>query len=96
MTLNPYLLGKYLIRAPFGNEGWIIDVNNLEDLLGGHFWLGINYIMDSVWHISTRLLGFLVRDFSWSGEAYLSYSLSSISLMVSQQQYFHGTTIQHT
>ena len=81
MTLNPYLLGKYLIRAPFGNEGWIIGVNNLEDLLGGHFWLGINYTMDSVWHISTRLLGFLVRDFSWSGEAYLSYSLSSISLI---------------
>jgi photosystem II CP43 chlorophyll apoprotein len=81
VTLNPYLLGRYLIRAPFGNEGWIISINNLEDLLGGHFWLGINCMVGSVWHISTRPLGFLVRGFSWSGEAYLSYSLSSISLM---------------
>jgi photosystem II CP43 chlorophyll apoprotein len=28
VTLNPLLLGKYLLRSPFGNEGWIISVNN--------------------------------------------------------------------
>merc|ERR1711933_68074 len=61
VTLNPYLLGRYLIRAPFGNEGWIISINNLEDLLGGHFWLGINCMVGSIWHISTRPIGFLVR-----------------------------------
>merc|ERR1712087_662354 len=33
VTLNPYLLGRYLVRAPFGNEGWIISINNME------FWL---------------------------------------------------------
>merc|ERR1719277_598316 len=81
VTLNPYLLGRYLIRAPFGNEGWIISINNLEDLVGGHYWLGIYCMIGSIWHISTRPFGFLVRGFSWTGEAYLSYSLSSISLM---------------
>merc|ERR1712060_379175 len=80
VTLNPYLLGRYLVRAPFGNEGWIISVNNMEDLVGGHYWLGIYCMIGSIWHISTRPFGFLVRGFSWTGEAYLSYSLSSISL----------------
>merc|ERR1712039_645308 len=81
VTLNPYLLGRYLVRAPFGNEGWIISINNLEDLVGEHYWLGIYCMIGSIWHISTRPFGFLVREFSWTGEAYLSYSLSSISLM---------------
>ena len=81
ITLNPYLLGRYLVRAPVGSEGWIISINNLEDLVGGHYWLGIYYIIGSTWHISTRLFNFLVREFSWTGEAYLNYSLSSISLI---------------
>ena len=44
VTLNPYVIGRYLIRAPFGSEGWIISINNLEDLIGGHYWVGI-YLM---------------------------------------------------
>lgn len=81
VSLNPYIIGKYLVRAPFGNEGWIISVNNLEDLVGGHFWIGVICILGSVWHINSRPLRIFVRGFSWSGEAYLSYSLSAISLM---------------
>ena len=81
VTLNLFVLGKYLLRAPFGNEGWIISINNMEDLLGGHFWLGVVYLLGSVWHISTRFFKFIFRGFSWAGEAYLSYSLSSVSLL---------------
>ena len=33
-----------------------------------------------VWHIQTRPFGIIVRGFTWSGEAYLSYSLSAIAL----------------
>ena len=33
VTLNPYVLGRYLLRAPFGSEGWIISINNIEDLV---------------------------------------------------------------
>ena len=36
VTLNPYVLGRYLPRAPLGSQGWIMSINNMEDLLGGH------------------------------------------------------------
>jgi len=81
ITLNPYVLGRYLLRAPFGSEGWIISINNMEDLVGGHYWVGIYTLIGGVWHIQTRPFGIVVRGFTWSGEAYLSYSLSALSLM---------------
>jgi len=80
VTLNPYVLGRYLVRAPFGSEGWIISINNMEDLVGGHYWVGIYLIIGGVWHIQTRPFGIIVRGFTWSGEAYLSYSLSALAL----------------
>jgi len=79
VTLNPYVIGRYLIRAPFGSEGWIISINNLEDLVGGHYWVGIYLIVGGVWHIQTRPFAFVVRGYTWSSEAYLSYSLSALA-----------------
>ena len=32
LGLNPYLLAQYLLRAPFGSSGWIISINNMEDI----------------------------------------------------------------
>ena len=81
VSLNLFIIGKYLVRSSFGNEGWIISLNNIEDLAGGHFWLGVLCLIGSIWHISTRLFNFIFRGFSWSGEAYLSYSLSTISVL---------------
>ena len=78
VTLNPYVLGRYLARAPLGNEGWIISINNMEDLTGGHYWLGIYLIIGAVWHILSRPFG-IVRGFTWSGEAYLCYSNAAIA-----------------
>jgi photosystem II CP43 chlorophyll apoprotein len=80
VTLNPYVLGRYLLRAPFGSQGWIISINNMEDLLGGHSWVGISSLIGGVWHIQTRPFSIVVRGFTWSGEAYLSYSLSALAL----------------
>jgi photosystem II CP43 chlorophyll apoprotein len=80
VTLNPYVLGRYLVRGPFGSEGWIISINNLEDLVGGHYWLAIYLIVGGVFHIVTRPFGIIVRGFTWSGEAYLSYSNAAISV----------------
>lgn len=65
VTLNPYVLGRYLPRAPLGSQGWIMSINNMEDLLPD---------------IQTRPFSIIVRGFTWSGEAYLSYSLSAIAL----------------
>jgi len=81
VTLNPFILGRYLLRAPFGSEGWIISINNLEDLIGGHYWVGLICLAGGIWHIQTRPYSIVVRSFTWSGEAYLAYSLSALSLL---------------
>jgi len=80
VTLNPYVLGRYLVRAPFGSEGWIISINNMEDLVGGHYWVGVYLIIGGIWHVQTRPFAVILRGFTWSGEAYLSYSLSALAL----------------
>jgi photosystem II CP43 chlorophyll apoprotein len=80
MTLNPYILLRYLARSPFGGQGWIISVNNMEDLLGGHYWVGSLSLIGGVWHILTKPPFIIKRGFTWSAEAYLSYSLSALAL----------------
>jgi photosystem II CP43 chlorophyll apoprotein len=40
-TLNPLVIFSYVFKSPFGGDGWIISINNLEDLVGGHIWVGI-------------------------------------------------------
>lgn len=55
-ALNPYLLAQYLIRPPFGSSAWIISVNNMEDLIGGHYWVSFYLIIGGYWHIQTRAL----------------------------------------
>jgi photosystem II CP43 chlorophyll apoprotein len=80
-TLNPAIIFGYLLRAPFGGEGWIISVDNMEDIIGGHIWVGLLCIGGGIWHILTKPFGWARRALVWSGEAYLSYSLAAISLM---------------
>jgi photosystem II CP43 chlorophyll apoprotein len=79
VTLNPYVLGRYLGRGPFGSEGWIISCNNLEDLVGGHYWVGIYLIVGGLIHIQTRPFAIVLRGFTWTGEAYLAYSNAALS-----------------
>jgi photosystem II CP43 chlorophyll apoprotein len=80
VSLSPSVLGKYLIRAPFGSEGWIISINNLEDLVGGHYWVAIGCLLGSFWHLLTLPPRSVLSSFLWSAEAYLAYSLSALSL----------------
>ena len=80
-TLNPATIFGYLVKAPFGGEGWIIGVNNMEDIIGGHIWIGIICIGGGIWHILTTPFAWARRAFIWSGEAYLSYSLGALSMM---------------
>jgi hypothetical protein len=42
-SMNPYVLSRYLARAPFG-QGWIISIDNMEDLLAGHISQGSNIV----------------------------------------------------
>jgi photosystem II CP43 chlorophyll apoprotein len=80
-TLNPATIFGYLTKAPFGGEGWIIGVNNMEDIIGGHIWIGLICIFGGVWHILTKPFAWARRAFIWSGEAYLSYSLGALAMM---------------
>ena len=72
---------SYVFRSPFGGDGWIISVDNLEDVVGGHIFIGIIEILGGIFHIYTKPFAWVRRAFVWSGEAYLSYSLAAVSLM---------------
>ena len=78
-TLNPATIFGYL----FGTEGrfWIAGVDNLEDVIGGHIWVGAILIGGGIWHIVTKPLAWTKNLFVWSGEAYLSYSIGAVALM---------------
>ncbi|NEQ71890.1 MAG: chlorophyll a/b binding light-harvesting protein [Okeania sp. SIO2C9] len=78
-TLNPSTIFGYL----FGTEGrfWLAGVNSLEDVVGGHIWIGAICILGGLWHISTVPFDWAKGLFVWSGEAYLSYSIGAVSLM---------------
>ncbi len=80
-TLNPLVIFGYVLSSPFGGSGNIIGVNNLEDVVGGHIWIGFICISGGIWHIATKPFAWARRAFVWSGEAYLSYSLGALSLM---------------
>jgi len=42
--------------------------------------IGLYLILGAMYHIQTRPLPIVIRGFTWSGEAYLSYSLSALAL----------------
>ena len=78
-TLNPATIFGYL----FGTEGrfWLAGVDTLEDVVGGHSWIGAIWILGGLWHIATAPFSWTKNLFVWSGEAYLSYSIGAVSLM---------------
>ena len=80
ITLNSFVLTSYLIRAPFGSEGSILGVRSTEDILGGHFTLGLLLVFGGFWHAFTQPFDAFVRALTWSGEAILGYSLSRLSV----------------
>ncbi|CAN6476645.1 unnamed protein product [Victoria cruziana] len=80
LTLSPSIIFGYLLKSPFGGEGWIVSVGDLEDIIGGHVWLGFIGILGGIWHILTKPFAWACHAFAWSGEAYLSYSLGALSI----------------
>lgn len=80
ITVNFFVLTRYLVRAPFGSEGSILGVSSVEDISGGHFCVGLCLVLGGFWHASTKPLSAFVRAFAWSGEALLGLSLSALSL----------------
>jgi photosystem II CP43 chlorophyll apoprotein len=94
-TLNPVTIFGYLFGLT--PEGWnplgMASVNSLEDVIGGHLWIGVLLIAGGAWHI-------LVQPFPWAqkalrieADAILSYSLGGLAFMAFVSCAFVGYNI---
>ena len=61
LTLSLSVIFSYLLKSLFGGEGLIVSVDGLEDIIGGHIWLGSNCIL--TYHFYMDLSFFLISSF---------------------------------
>ncbi|ERN42300.1 chlorophyll a/b binding light-harvesting protein [Rubidibacter lacunae KORDI 51-2] len=81
-NLNPLRIFCYLFG--FSPHGWTLagmaSVDNLEDLVGGHVWVGVLCVGGGIFHILSKPMAWAEERLIWSGEAYLSYSLGALAI----------------
>ena len=89
-TLNPVPIFGYLFGLAHGvwNPLGMAAVDNLEDIIGGHIWVGVACIAGGAWHITTQPLYWAKKAFTYNGHAILSYSLAGVALMAFTSAYF--------
>jgi len=89
-TLNPLTIFGYLVGIT--PAGWTLQgmaaVHNLDDVVGGHLWVGALCILGGIWHIRTEPTAWAKGLFVWSGEAYLAYSQAALAYMGFLAAYF--------
>ena len=48
LTFSLSVIFGYLLKSPFGGGGWIVSVDDLEDIIGGHVWLSSICILGGI------------------------------------------------
>ena len=89
-TLNPITIFGYLFGISDGvwNPLGMAAVDNLEDVIGGHIWVGVACLAGGAWHILKEPFGWAKNAFIYNGHAILSYSLAGVALMAFTSGYF--------
>jgi photosystem II CP43 chlorophyll apoprotein len=57
------------------------SVNNLEDIIGGHLWIGAILLGGGAWHILVAPTNWAVKILRIESDAILSYSLGGLAFM---------------
>ncbi len=96
-TFNPVIIFGYIFGFNHGqwNPLGMASVDNLEDVIGGHIWIGLLLIGGGVWHIIKEPFPAIQKRVIFSGDAILSYSLSGVALAALISAYFvaYNTTV---
>ncbi len=89
-TIDPFTIFGYMFGFADGkwNPLGMAAVNNLEDVVGGHIWIGVMCIGGGIWHIISEPFSWIKGSFTWNGHGILSYSLAGVALMAFTSAYF--------
>ncbi|BAZ04086.1 chlorophyll a/b binding light-harvesting protein [Calothrix sp. NIES-3974] len=92
-TLNPATIFGYIVGSHNGQQTFLgmASVDNLEDVIGGHIWVGLILIFGGIWHILVPAFGWVRKILPIErGEEILSYSLLGLGLMAFISTVFVG------
>jgi photosystem II CP43 chlorophyll apoprotein len=91
-TINPFAIFGYLFGFTNGFGVWnpygMAAVANLEDVIGGHIWIGILCIAGGIWHLKKAPFDWVKKRLIFEGSAILAYSLAALALMAFISCYF--------